>query len=64
MRGVYKNLPRFKAQAKKLQKWIRKNFTEEDQHAEFMSCINKLFPDPEEVAAQKDMKFSKLLELV
>ena len=39
MREVYKNHGRFKAQARRLQKWVLKNFTEKEKYAAFAELI-------------------------
>jgi len=39
MRDVYKNYNRFKSQAERLQKWINKNFTEEEMYSAFVDSI-------------------------
>jgi hypothetical protein len=41
MRDVFKNVGRFKSQAKRLQKWIKKNFSEEQQYAAFCDSVIK-----------------------
>ena len=44
LREVYKDHGRFKSQAKKLQKWILENFSEEDQYSSFIeSAFDKEF---------------------
>ena len=39
LKDVYKDHGRFLSQAKKLQKWILENFTEEQKYSEFTDCI-------------------------
>jgi hypothetical protein len=39
LREVYKDHGRFKSQAKKLQKWILKNFKEDEQYEKFNNVI-------------------------
>jgi len=39
MRDVFKNIARFKSQAKRLQKWVVKNFNEEEKYKEFCNSI-------------------------
>ena len=44
MREVYKEYDRFASQAKRLQKWILKNFTEEDQYRKFVDATGLIKP--------------------
>ena len=41
LREVYKDYGRFKSQAKKLQTWVTKTFTETKQHEAFNSCLKE-----------------------
>jgi hypothetical protein len=41
LREIYKDHGRFKSQAKKLQKWILKNFSEENQYAKMAAVIER-----------------------
>ena len=44
MRNLYKNYPRCKSTAKRLEKWINKNFSEEQLYQEFVDLIYKQDP--------------------
>jgi len=48
LREVYKNLPRFEAQAKKLQKHVLKEFSEEKQYAQFANAVLEMIAPSEE----------------
>jgi glycosyltransferase involved in cell wall biosynthesis len=41
LREVYKDYQRFKSQAKKLNKWVRKNFIAEEQHKQVVDIVLK-----------------------
>jgi len=45
LREVYKDHGRYKSQAKKLQKWILKNFSEENQYAKMAAVIERYRTD-------------------
>ena len=47
LREVYKDHGRFKSQAKKLQKWIVENFSEEQQYENFAAAIKEYIPGEE-----------------
>ena len=49
VRDVYKDHGRFLSQAKKLQKWILENFTEEQKYKEFTDCIVESCEQQQEV---------------
>mgnify|MGYP005811828877 FL=1 len=55
LREVYKDYNRFKSQAKKLNKWIRKNFTKEVLYKKFVNSI--FLNNKPAVAEQKDFIF-------
>ena len=44
LREMYKDYNRFKSQAKKLNKWVRKNFTAEQQYQK-LNDVMKLYTD-------------------
>ena len=48
LREVYKEHQRFKSQAKKLNKWVRANFTAEQQYKKVCDLVLKYFPGIDE----------------
>ena len=55
MREVYKDHGRFVSQAKKLQKWILVNFSEEQQYEKFQSHINEWLPSEDDLEWQEKL---------
>jgi len=55
LREVYKDHGRYKSQAKKLRKWILKNFSEEQQYEEFAESIKIFLPSAEELNWQQEL---------
>ena len=55
LREVYKDHGRFISQAKKLKKWILKNFSEEKQYETFHSCLEDYLPTQEELEWQEQL---------
>jgi len=49
IRDVYKNYSLHKGQAKRLQKWVKENFTEEKQIERFLDCLNVDYEIDEEI---------------
>ena len=61
LREVCKDYGRFKSQAKKLQKWITKSFTAEQQYEKFNACLNDFMPTEEELEWKKEFDQVKIL---
>ena len=55
LREVCKDYSRYKSQAKKLQKWIAKNFTEEQQYEKFNDCLQIFLPSAEELNWRQEL---------
>ena len=60
LREVYKDYNRFKSQAKKLNKWVQKNFSAEGQYDKFYQCFEEYIDTTSN--QEVDQMFQKLFE--
>ena len=60
LREVYKDYNRFKSQAKKLNKWVRENFSAEGQYDKFYQCFEEYIDTDSK--QEVDEMFKKLFE--
>ena len=61
LREVYKDHGRFKSQAKKLQKWITKNFTEKQQYEKFSNSIKQWLPTKDDLEWKQQLSNIQML---